>query len=109
VHALLAQVAFKGSFIVSVGKDHIFGAGIHTIQTTDALIPIYVIGTLLVLKNALHWAYLDTITTLGTGPHLEDTRIREVRHYGQTRLLRVILLKTIKGAGQLTEPAPRTF
>jgi len=106
VHTFPAQVAFEGSLIVRMREDHILGTDIHALQTTDALLPIYVIGTFLVLKNAVHRAYICTLTTLRTGSHLEDARSREARHYGQTRLLRVILLKMIKRAGQLTKPAP---
>jgi len=106
VHAFSAQVAFKGSFIVSMGEDHVLWTNLHALQTTGALLTIYVIRSFLVLKNAFHRTYLGTVAALSAGSYLEDARFREARHYRQRRLLRIVLLKMIKGAGQLTKPAP---
>jgi hypothetical protein len=92
-----------------MGEDHVLRTGLYAFQTPDTLIPIYVIGTLLILKNALHWTDFRTLTALGTGPHLKDPRLREPGHYCQACFLGIVLLEMKKGAGQLAEPAPRTL
>jgi len=82
-----------------MGEEHLFGTDIHTLQTASALLPIDVIRTLLILKNALLWTDLRALTSLRTGSHLEDTRVWEARHYSQARLLGVVLPKMIQGTG----------
>jgi hypothetical protein len=109
VYTLPTQVAFKGSFIVRMCEDHVLWTGFHALQTGCALIALYVVSTLVVLKNALHRTHFGTLAALGASAHLEYTRIGEPRHYGQARLLGVVLLEMIEGAGQLAKPAPGTF
>jgi len=107
--ALATKVALKWSLKVRMREDHVFGTSLHTLQASCALVCIYVVGTLFVLRNALYWADLGTLSTLGASAHVKHARIRELRHYGQARLLRVVLLKKRKGASQLTQPAPRAL
>jgi hypothetical protein len=126
-HTLAAEVAFPGGLVVRMGEDDIFGADLDALEAVEAQAVLLgdVVGTALILKNAINRADLGTVTALGAGPHLEHAGLREVGFDGQSSLLRVVLAvgtvltlgglapdgqaRVKQGTGQEASPASRTL